>query len=423
MKHLLALVLLPLPLLTHASEDRDYLQQLYRHFHSNPELSFHEIATAARLAQELRTAGFTITENVGGTGVVAVLANGPGPTVMLRADMDALPITEQTKLPYASQVSAVDDQGNTVGVMHACGHDVHMTSLVGAARELNRRRSEWSGTLVLIGQPAEERGAGARAMLADGLYERFPRPDFAVALHVAATLPTGVVAFTPGPALASVDSVDITVRGVGGHGAYPHDTRDPIVLASQIVLALQTIVSREIAPNEPAVVTVGSIHGGTKHNIIPAEVKLQLTVRSYSQPVRDQILAAIERISTGLARAAGMPDSALPEVKVLGENTPATINDPALTQRLMAALGAELGEQRVVETGPVMGGEDFSRYSMTAERVPAVIFWLGAVPAAQVENAPSTLPPLHSSLFAPVPDTTVLTGVRALVAGALTLLD
>ncbi|RMF56739.1 MAG: amidohydrolase, partial [Calditrichaeota bacterium] len=336
-------------------ESYAHLDELYEHLHRNPELSFHETETSARVAAELQKAGFAVTEHVGGNGVVGVLKNGDGPTVLIRTDLDALPVTEQTGLGYASTIRVTDDEGKEVGVMHACGHDLHMTVFCGTARVLSKLREAWHGTLVMIGQPAEEKGAGAKAMLADGLYTRFPRPDYCIALHSNPALATGTVGYHPGFALANVDAVDITVHGIGGHGAYPHTTKDPVVIAAQIVLALQTIVSREINPLEPAVVTVGSIHGGSKHNIIPDEVKLQLTLRSYSDQVREQTIAAIKRICNGIAQAAGVPEEKWPTVTVLDEFTPATYNDPELTQHLAATFRQVLGDQNVVETAPVMG--------------------------------------------------------------------
>ncbi|QGX38980.1 amidohydrolase [Permianibacter aggregans] len=423
MKRLLVLTLVAG--LAQAADDYPYLFKLYQHFHSTPELSFHEKETSKRLAMELQRAGFKVTEKVGGWGVVAVMRNGDGPTVLLRADMDALPVTENTNLPYASKMVSTDQDGKLVGIMHACGHDIHMTSLVGAARELAARKNEWKGTLVLIGQPAEERGGGAKAMLADGLYQRFPTPDYAVALHTSASHAAGTIAYSAGPALASVDSIDIKFKGVGGHGAYPHKTKDPIVLASQFVLAAQTIVSRELNPREPAVVTVGSFQAGAKHNIIPEQAHLQLTVRSYSPEVREHIIDSLKRIADGLAVTAGMPANALPEFVVKDEYTPPTINDPELTERLMSAIGKAIGEQNVQRTDPVMGGEDFSRYSMTKEDVPAVIFWVGGVAPAKIEAADRgeiSLPSLHSPEFAPVPEPTIRTGVKGLVTSALELL-
>jgi hippurate hydrolase len=408
-----------------AQDDYAYLEKLYRHLHANPELSFAEEKTAARMAKELRLAGFKVTMKVGGHGVVGVLENGAGPVVMLRADMDALPVPEQTGLPYASKVKAVDDLGNTVPVMHACGHDVHMTVLTGAARRLAATKDRWRGTLILIAQPAEERGAGARAMLADGLFELFPRPDYVFGLHASAERPAGEIAWVPGYAMANVDSVDIAVHGAGGHGAYPHKTRDPIVLAAQIINALQTLVSRELQPGEAGVVTVGSIHGGLKHNVIPDRVDLQLTVRSYTDETRAILLDGIRRIAAGQARAMGMPEDRLPEVSVKDEFTPALYNDPELTARLVAVLQRELGADRVVQVEPVMGGEDFSEFGRTEPKIPIAYFWLGAVdPAkfAEATAAGTSLPSLHSPLFAPLPEPTIRTGVQAMTAAALELL-
>jgi hippurate hydrolase len=402
------------------------LFELYKHFHSHPELSFQEVQTSARLAAELRQAGFEVTAGVGKHGVVAVLRNGTGPTVLVRSDMDALPVKEQTGLPYASQVTTHDALSNEVPVMHACGHDIHMTCLVGVARVLRPITNQWRGTLILIGQPAEEAVGGARAMLTDGLFTRFPRPDFCLALHDDAELATGTIGYTPGYAMANVDSVDILIHGVGGHGAYPHKTRDPIVLAAQIILGLQTIVSREIQPTEPAVVTVGSIHGGTKHNIIPDEVRLQLTVRSYTDEVRQQTLAAIRRIVRGQALAAGIPEDRLPEVKLGDDFTPATYNDPALTSRIVAVFKKLLGGKNLIEKKPSMGGEDFSEYGRVEPRIPIFMFHIGSVRPAAVEESKRTgtaLPSLHSPLWAPVPQPTIETGIAAMTAAVLELMQ
>lgn len=409
----------------YVNEHYAYLDQLYKHLHANPELSFHEEQTAARIAQELKNLGFEVTPNVGVHGLVGVMRNGEGPTVLVRTDLDALPVEEMTGLDYASKVRTKDDQGNEVGVMHACGHDVHMTVFVGTARLLSQLKESWRGTLVMIGQPAEEKGAGAKAMLADGLFTRFPRPDYCLALHVNASLPAGKVGYCEGYALANVDAVDITIRGVGGHGAYPHTTKDPVVIAAQVVLALQTIVSREIAPIEPAVVTVGSIHGGTKHNIISDEVHLQLTLRSYSDEVRNQTIAAIKRITKGIAQAAGVPEDRLPIVTVQDEYTPATYNDPDLTQGTAEVFRAVLGDKNVLKVDPVMGGEDFGRYGREEPRIPIFIFWLGSVDPYRVEESlhqKNPLPSLHSSLFAPLPEPTIKTGVIAMTAAVLNLM-
>ena len=406
--------------------DYAYLDALYKHFHQNPEISFQEKESAARLVQELGALGFEVTDGVGGYGIVAILKNGIGPTVMIRADMDALPVKEQSWVDYPSKVTTIDDAGNEVSVMHACGHDVHMTVFVGTARRLVAMKEKWRGTLMMIGQPAEERGAGAREMLADGLFTRFPRPDYNVALHTSAALPAGTIGHVSGWALANVDSVDITVRGIGGHGAYPHMTKDPVMIASQIVLALQTIVSREINPQSPAVITVGSIHGGTKHNIISNEVKLQITVRSYSDEVRAQLLDGIRRVAANVGRGAGLPEDLLPVViHQEGEYTPSTYNDPELTARLVEAIGGADGGSAVQQVSPVMGGEDFSRYGRQDPPIPSVMFWLGGVDPEQVKRAEAgeiKLPSLHSPLFAPVPEPTLKSGVHAMTTAALELL-
>ncbi|NBC07888.1 MAG: amidohydrolase [Bacteroidetes bacterium] len=406
-------------------KDYTYLENLYKHCHRNPELSFYEKETSTRMAAELRQIGFEVTEGVGGYGVVGVLRNGEGPTVLVRADMDALPIEEATGLPYASEVTTKDEAGMEVGVMHACGHDVHMTVWTGTARQLAERKDEWSGTLVFIGQPAEERAGGAKAMLNDGLYERFPVPDYALALHVNANLEAGTVGYCPEYALANVDMMDITVYGRGGHGAYPHTTIDPVTLASRMVVALQTVVSREISPLEPAVVTVGAIHGGTKGNVIPDQVELQLTLRSYTDEVRQAVIDKIKRICKGVAMSAGLPKDQYPTVKLRDETTPSTFNDPALTDRLQKIFIAALGEQQVTEVPPVMGGEDFAMYSRTEEEVPGLLFWLGAVPAEQMaaaERGEIELPSLHNAGFAPDPQPTITNGVVAMTAAVLELL-
>ncbi|MDA7644907.1 amidohydrolase [bacterium] len=401
------------------------LESLYYHLHANPELSFHEEQTAKRLVSTLSPLGFDITENVGGHGFVAVLKNGPGPVLLIRADLDALPVTEETGLPYASQVRTLNDDGSDVGVMHACGHDIHMTVFIGTAQQLAKLKNQWSGTLIMIGQPAEEKGAGARAMLEDGLFQRFPLPDYCIALHVNAGMPAGTVGYVPGYALANVESVDITMRGVGGHGAWPHATKDPIVLAAQTIMALQTIVSREIPPTEAAVVTVGSIHGGTKHNIIPNEVKLQLTLRSYTDEVRKKTITSIERIVQGMALAAGVPEDKLPSVTRSDQFTPSTYNDPELALRLAKVFQEALGENRVEQTEPVMGGEDFGRYGRTEHKLPICIFWLGSVDPSILETAAKkgeTPPSLHSSRYHPQPEPTITTGVSAMTLAALELL-
>jgi amidohydrolase len=397
------------------------LQKLYVDLHSHPELSLHEARTSAEIASRLRQLGYDVADHVGGYGVVAVLRNGSGPTVLLRADMDALPVEEKTGLPYASHVVVKNDAGVEVPVMHACGHDVHMTSLVGAAALLAREKASWRGTLVLVAQPAEELGRGASMMLKDGFLSRFPKPDYAIAFHDSADMPAGVIGYTPGYALANVDEVNITVFGKGGHGSAPQATVDPIVIAARIVTALQTIVSREVSPLDPAVVTVGSIHGGTKHNIIPEEVKLQLTVRTYRPEVRKRVLASIERIAKAEAEAGAAPRP--PEVAVV-ESGDATYNDPALTGRIAGALAKVYGTDRVVEMAPIMAAEDFGLFGRAAG-APSLMLSVGGVARARYEAARKNgtpLPPLHSSLWAPDPEPTIKTGAGVLTVAALTLL-
>jgi hippurate hydrolase len=400
--------------------ESDFLAALYKHLHANPELSLREFKTASRLARELKELGFEVTEKFGGTGVVGVLRNGKGPTILVRTDMDALPVVEQTGLDYASKVRTRDRHDREVGVMHACGHDVHMTCWVGTARVLAKLKDHWQGTLVFIAQPAEEIGAGARMMLAAGLYKEFPRPDYALALHCDANRPHGTIGYTEGLALANVDTVDITVRGKGGHGAAPHTTIDPVVIAARIVLDLQTLVSRETNPTDPAVVTVGSIHGGTKHNIIPDEVKLQLTVRSTKDSVRKHLLEGIKRVSDAAAQAAGAPP---PLVHIEeDEFTPALHNDPALMRKTAALLKAVLGPEKVAERPPVLGGEDFSRYSQGG--VPVALYWLGTIPPERVAEAAKEgkpLPSLHSDRFYPIPEPTIKTGVLTMSMAVLNL--
>jgi hippurate hydrolase len=410
---------------TRIQQEYPSLFELYKYLHSHPELSLQEQQTATTVAAELRKAGYEVTAEVGKHGIVAVLRNGSRRTVLVRSDMDALPVKEATGLPYASTATATNAQGLEVSTMHACGHDVHMTCLVGTARILSQLKDRWHGTLILIGQPAEEAGGGARAMLADGLFERFPRPDFCLALHDSAELPAGKIGYTPGYAMANVDFVNITVHGVGGHGAYPNKTKDPIVLAAQIVLALQTIVSRETEPVEPAVVTVGSIHGGTKHNIIPDEVLLQITIRSYSDEVRKHTIEAIKRIARGQALSAGIPEERLPDVSVQEDSTPATYNDPELTAKLAGLFKTWFGENNVIQKKPTMGGEDFSEFGRVPPKIPICMFTVGGVPPnvfKESERTGHSLPSLHSSLWAPLPEPTIKTGTAAMVAAVLALL-
>ena len=410
----------------------DSLVTTYKNLHSNPELSGHEEKTSAFVASQLQSLGYNVTQRVGkysrpgltGYGVVGVLKNGSGPTVLVRTELDALPVEEKTGLPYASKVRTKDDAGEDVGVMHACGHDIHITSLLGTAKALVELRGRWHGTLVLIGQPAEEAIGGAKAMLDDGLYTRFPRPDYALALHDTNDLEAGKVGYSPGYALASSTSVDIIIRGIGGHGSRPESTKDPIVVAAQVILALQTIVSREKPAQDPAVVTVGSIHGGTKHNVIPDEVRLQLTVRTYKEETRQKILASIDRITKGIAAAAGIPDDRAPIVKVSEDYALATYNNPELTRRVVGALEKALGAANVVEVPPIMASEDFGNFGLSGQ-IPTLIFWIGSVDNADLAKSRQTgepLPSLHSSLFAPVPEPTIRTGVKAMTVAVLELM-
>jgi len=406
--------------------DLPALMEVYRDLHANPELSFAEVRTAKIMADEARKAGFDVTEQVGRTGVVAVMNNGEGPTVLIRADMDGLPVTEQTGLPFASMRRGVSTAGVESGIMHACGHDTHMTAWIETARLLSARRSEWSGTLMMIAQPAEELGLGSRKMLADDLYERFAKPDYALAFHDTPELPSGVIGVTPGWALANVDSVDIMVKGVGGHGAYPHRTRDPIVLASAIVMRLQTLASREIDPLDPVVVTVGSFHAGTKHNIISGEAKLELTVRSYSDETRQRLLDGIRRIAKGEAVAAGVPEDRMPEVNVREPYTRSTFNSPEFTRDFVTNMKAKIGEGRVLNTPSVMAGEDFGEFRRAdEENIQSLIFWVGGTPVARLKAASEGGPPvpsLHSPLWAPEADKVIAAAAEALTETALRLM-
>ncbi|MDP4575072.1 amidohydrolase [Qipengyuania sp. G39] len=412
---------------TDLQADMPELMELYRDLHANPELSFEEHDTAAKLAQRMKALGFEVTEGVGRTGVVSVMRNGEGPTVMLRADMDGLPVVEQTGLPYASTVTATPASGVTTGVMHACGHDTHMAGFIGAAQLLAERKDEWQGTLVMILQPAEELGLGALAMIEDGLYTRFPKPDYALAFHdAAAPAPAGTIGYTPGFALANVDSVDITVKGIGGHGAYPHTTVDPVVLASAIVMKLQTVVSRNSSPLDPAVITVGSFHAGAKHNIISDEAKLQLTVRSYSDESRKLLLDGIRRVARGEAITAGLPENLMPEIAVEETYTPSTFNDVDFSNDMAAAFKARFGEERVMEWPPVMGGEDFSQFRRAdPENVDSMIFWISGTPQTMLdalEEEGTPLPSLHSPFWAPDAEKVIATGAEALASAALDLM-
>ena len=403
----------------------DEIVNLYKFLHSNPELSWQEDKTASHLADILEADGYEVTRGVGKKGVVAILENGKGPTLMIRADMDALPVEEKTNLKYASKVRQINRFGKEVPVMHACGHDIHMSVLIGTAKNLISMKNSWSGTLMLVLQPAEEVGQGSLAMLEDGLFERFPRPDFNLALHVGGMGPAGTIGYQLGYAMANVDSVDIIVNGVGGHGAYPHTTIDPIVLASQIVLSLQTIVSRKIDPLEPAVVTVGSIHGGLKHNIISEEVRLQLTLRSYSDEVREKTIDEIKKIVKGLGIAAGLPESKMPKVLLKDEYTPALYNDPEFSRKVLSFISKEIGDENVSEISAVMGGEDFARYGRQDPKIPSLLFWLGGTSKEdwkKFQNNEIELVSIHSPFFAPDPKPTITTGIKAMSASALGLL-
>lgn len=415
--------------------DREIAQLVitYKMLHAAPELSHYEVKTSAFFAGQLRAMGYTVTADVGkydnplwqGHGVVAVMKNGDGPTVLVRTDMDALPVEEKTGLPYASTVKTKNDAGQDVSVMHACGHDIHITNMLGTAKMLVELKDQWHGTLVLIGQPAEETVTGARAMLANDLYTRFPKPDFALALHDSANDPAGTVTYCPGYAMASSTSVDLVIRGLGGHGSQPQATKDPVVMASQVVLALQTIISRENSPLDPAVVTVGSIHGGTKRNIIPDEVTLQLTIRTFREEVRQRILGSIERIAKGVALAAGVPEDRAPIMKVIeAENAPSLYNDPALTERVASAIGKAIGVNNTIKVPPLMASEDFGRFSLD-HQIPSFMFWLGAIEPSRVEASRKSgkpLPSLHSSLFEPLPEPTLRAGVKAMTTAVLELM-
>jgi amidohydrolase len=410
------------------------LVDTYKGIHAHPELSHHEEHTAALLAGELRKAGYTVTERVGrypdGTqayGLVAILQNGPGPRLLIRADMDALPVVEETGVAYASHVKTKNAAGQDVGVMHACGHDVHVTTMIGTARALAATRAKWHGTLMLVGQPSEETIDGAKAMLADHLYDRFGRPDLAIALHDTNTRAAGTVSITSGPALASSTSVDVVLRGIGGHGAVPQLSKDPIVMAGEFIVQLQTIVSRQENPRDPAVVTIGDIHGGTKRNIIPNEVKLELTTRAFSDKSRQIIVDGIRRTAQGVALSAGVPDNLAPVVTVLeDESTPVMYNDPALSMRVKGALIQALGAANVFDEDAIMASEDFGVLGLEDRKIPTVMFWLGAMDAAKFADAQAagkSLPGPHNSRFEPNPEPTLRTGVTAMSSVAIALLQ
>ena len=424
MKKFLLLVALFLINQLHPYENKIDLLSLYKDLHANPELSYQEFETSEKLANLLESIGYEVTRNVGGNGVVALLKNGNGKNIMFRADMDGLPVEEKTGARYASQKKVTNLDGEEVFTMHACGHDVHMTVLIGVAEYLFENKSEWEGNLILVLEPAEEVSGGARNMIKDGLFTRFPRPDYNLAFHVNAGMPTGKVGFLPGWAMANVDSVDITVKGIGGHGAYPHTTKDPIVIAANIVTQLQTIVSRQIAPTDPAVVTVGSIHGGTKHNVIPNEVKLQLTLRSYTDEVRNETISSIKKIVKGSAISAGLSEENYPVIEIKDEYTPAVFNNPSLVEKIQKSFVKSLGEKNVIKVSPVMGGEDFGMFGRVEPIIPTALFWLGAVNKKVYEKAQKEdliLPSLHSDLFLPDAKPAIATGVKAMTSAILDL--
>src|SRR5213594_203100 len=410
------------------------LLTIYKDIHAHPELSMHEERSAAIVAKEMKAAGCEVTERVGKYekpgatcfGVVGVMKNGAGPTVLVRTDLDALPVHEETGLPYASTFTTKNDEGKEVPVMHACGHDAHISMFIGVARTLAKIKDQWHGAIIFVAQPAEELGTGARALLNAGLYPKFGKPDFALGFHDKADLQTGHIGVTEGYTYANVDSVDVIVRGVGGHGAYPHKTKDPIVLAAEMINAWQTIASRENNPLDPIVVTVGSIHGGTKRNIIPDEVTMQLTVRTYKKQVREKVLAAIERIAKDIAAAGGVLPERAPIVTVRkDEFCSATYNNPELTKRLVAVWRKSLGNENVEIVDPTMGGEDLSEYSLPDHSIPAVDFHFGAVDPAKIADYKQTgkeLPSLHSSKFAPLPEPTIRTGIVAMTTAVLELM-
>lgn len=403
-----------------AADYNENLESLFIYFHENPELSNFEFETAKRLAAEIRALGYNVTEGVGGTGIVAVMENGPGPVLMVRADMDGLPVKENSGLPYASKATQVGVDGKEFPVMHACGHDVHITALVGTARQMSARRDQWSGTLILIGQPAEERISGARAMIEDGLYVRFPKPEYAIAFHVSASTASGKVEIPLDVVASSADAVDIVVHGIGAHGASPHKGIDPVLVASQIVVTLQSVVSRSISPLDSGVITVGAIRGGTKHNIIGDRVDLQLTVRSDDPEVRLQLLDGIDRVADGVGRSFGLPEELLPEViRSPVETTPPTINDTETAERVLAAVREQMGEEFITDTPRKgMGAEDFAYFVQPATSVKGVYFDVGGTPENEVDKAPSH----HSPLFKIEPEPSIKSGVEATVAAAIALM-
>lgn len=401
-------------------EDIPYLVDFYKNRHQNPEISLREKETAAALAQELKSIGFEVTENFGGYGIVGIFKNGEGPQILYRTDMDALPMPEKTDLPYAS-TKTVEYNGLTTGAMHSCGHDVHMTTWVGTARAMVKMKDQWKGTLMLIGQPAEEIGAGARMMLGNGLYEKFGVPDFALALHSSPTISAGQIGVGKGWTMANTESLDIEVYGIGAHGASPHMSIDPVVIASMIVMDLQTIVSRSLKPIEDAVVTVGAIKGGTKHNIIPDQVNLQLTVRTYKEEVRQLVHKRIREISRGIAIAAGLPEDKMPKVTIPEDFTPANYNKPEMAEKIIAAAGKSIGSDNVLDAEPQMVGEDYAMYGQTEHKVPSVLYWLGTVPDERMKSG-MDLPGLHSPFYYPDPSKSIETGVTVNVQAMIDLM-
>jgi len=393
------------------------LTKIYKHIHQNPELSFMEFNTSKLLAKKMRSFGFNVTENFGGTGVVAILKNGKGPKILIRTDMDALPILEKTGVPYASKVRQKDVEGIERPVMHACGHDIHMSVWLGTAKYLSTHKKEWHGTLMMIGQPAEERGGGSDAMLKAGLYQKFFVPDYALAFHVRSNLPVGKIAYCPGYAMANVDMAQITLKGRGGHGAYPHKTIDPIAMSAQYISDIQNIVSREISPTDPAVVTVGSIHGGTKGNVIPSEVKLEFTIRSYKDKVRDHLIEALQRKANAVALSFNVPKEDYPVLKLKDTYTPALYNNPALVSRVVKSFTNYFGKNKVIKVAPVMGGEDFGRYGKTKEQVPIFMFFVGIINQEKYDRYQKEhkiLPPLHSDKMIPDPVPSIFMGISAM---------
>lgn len=399
----------PTPIQELIKEDLPYLVEFYKTRHQNPEISLKEKETAKALAGELRKIGLEVTENFGGYGIVGILKNGEGPTILYRTDMDALPMYEKTELPYSSK-KEIEYNGLTTGAMHSCGHDVHMTTWLGTARAMVKIKDQWKGTLMMIGQPAEEIGEGSQMMLDNGLYEKFGVPDYALGLHSSPTIPAGQIGVGEGYTMANTESIDIKVFGVGAHGASPHQSIDPVVIASMIVMDLQTIVSRSIKPIDDAVVTVGAIKGGTKHNIIPDEVSLQLTVRTYKQEVRALVHKRIKEISRGIAIAAGLPEDKMPEVIIPETYTPANYNHPEMVKNIKASASKMIGEKNVVYAEPQMVGEDFARFGQTDDKVPSVLYWLGTVPDERM-NSGEELPGLHSPYYYPDPSKSIETGV------------